>query len=119
MNDSLFSEPEVTVIMKCISCGETLLYGRKECQYCGQIVDPDYAIRSAIYNTTITRACSWANTIQSSANIAMAVCAVSFGIGLLNGRSQLTIALLLSISYTIPVGMWCYKYGDTKIHDGE
>jgi|GEM_PF-2400002 len=131
--NSLYSEPAVTPTMKCISCGETLLYAiideslrankivyTTECRFCGQTVDPEYARRSAMYNTVITRACSWSNTLQTTGNIVMVICGIAFLLGIVvYGRSHFLTALFLSIFYAAPVGLWRYKYGDIEIPDNE
>jgi len=117
---SIFSKPDVIPTMKCISCGETLLWGRTECVYCGQVVDPNYALRSAMRSTYIAQACAWANSIRASSSVLMLVPLAIDIIGYLGGTRLYAVkGIIFSIFYASAVGYWCFKYGDVKIEDDE
>ncbi|HZS48905.1 MAG TPA: hypothetical protein VFC63_27785 [Blastocatellia bacterium] len=120
MRKSLFSKPDVTPVMKCISCGETLLFGREQCIYCGQPVDPDYAIRSAIMSTYIAAACSWANSIRAASTFTMLLpVLIDIAAYVMSSRVYVVEGLCLSIFCAFAVGYWCWRYSDVNIQDAE
>src|SRR5262249_48526761 len=118
--DDLFREPVVTPIMKCPSCGETLLYGLRECRYCKEPIDEDYARRSATYYTAIARICSLANTIRTM-RPAVALVVVGGTLGLLFGfgRDYAVYMMFMSVVYSAAVLRWRWKYGDLGVADDE
>jgi len=106
--------------MKCPSCGETLLFGRIRCQYCGEPIELSYAIESTVVWTPINRAIAVANTIQTCSLAMIALIPSAVFCYLLDWRSMFAgFVLLPSIGGSIPVIRWAYTYGDVLVPDPE
>ena len=120
MRDDLFREPVVTPIMICPACGETLLYGLRECRYCNEPIDEEYARRSATYCTAIARICSLANTIRTiRPAVGLVVVGGTLGVLLGFGRDYAVYFMSMSVLYSAAVLRWRWKYGDLVVPDDE
>jgi hypothetical protein len=118
MIDPFDQEPDVTPTIKCPGCGETLLFSRKSCQYCGEEIDFQYAIRSRLQQTALTRACSWANNLRTT-NVAMVVIALLMIVSSAGSNGRTLTPLILSLSYCCAVGLWCWRYADLEVDDSD
>lgn len=118
--DSFYKEPDVYIIMKCASCGETLLFNLDKCKYCGAPIEEDYAIQSAIVSSTSHRAIALANTIQTG-NLAMiGLLPSAIFCYLLDWKIMFVLFVLLpSLAYCFAVIRWGYRYADIQIQDPE
>ena len=117
---SLFKEPDVVLSMKCSSCEETLLFGRTLCHYCGQRVEPNYAVQATALSFIINRAIAFGNTVETVSPAMLVFIPSAIFCYLLDWRLLFGLCVLLpSILGSIPVIRWGYKYGDLPVADPE
>jgi hypothetical protein len=99
--------------MKCESCGEVLLFGRIRCQYCGEPVDPSYAVKSTVVWTIVNRAIAVANTIQTNSLAMLVLIPSAILCYLMDWKIMFAAFVLLpSVGGSVPVIRWAYTYGD-------
>ena len=114
------SRTEMTPIMKCLACGETLLFGLRVCRYCNEPIDKQYALRSAVYSTAIARACSMANNIRTMRPIVgLLVVGGILGLLLGFGRAYAVYLMIVTVVDALAVLCWRWKYGDLDVPDDE
>lgn len=118
--DDLFTEPSATPTIKCLSCGETLLYGLKECRYCGVEVNPEYAYRSALYHTYITRACSLANNLITMRPVMWLVAIGGLVMPFMDPPLVYRLSpFIITALRTAAVIRWRWKHGEISLPDEE
>lgn len=112
-------ENEITATIKCPCCKETLLLGRTVCPYCEAVIDEDYALRSAMRQVAITRACSRANTLKTLSPLII-LCGLGFiFFYITDDPARATVTLITTIFYCSGVIVWRHRYGDIEIDDAE
>ena len=57
--------PSTLIVFKCPRCRETLLWGAAQCRYCKREIDELEAYDSAVYETAVAQAQSWANNLRA------------------------------------------------------
>ena len=118
MKHPLYQEPDVTPTIKCPACRETLLYGRESCQYCGEEIDPDYAVRNALKEMALARACSWANNLRT-ANLMMIILAALTIMQSIGSGGRTLTPLILTMFYCGAFVAWCWRYADIETDDAD
>jgi hypothetical protein len=118
--ESLYKEPWVTPIMKCPSCGETLLYGVTVCRYCSAPIDQQSAFQNAVHFTFVASPCSLANNIRTGRAGILIVLTIDASI-YLAGYSPLFLIWPIFVSFIGggAVLRWRWRYGDLKLPDLE
>jgi hypothetical protein len=58
--------PSALIVFKCPRCRETLLWGAVRCRYCEREIDELEALDSAVYETAVAQAQSWANNLRAA-----------------------------------------------------
>src|SRR5947209_20315067 len=62
---SIFSKPAIHENLFCPNCHKLLPYGTKQCPYCREEIDDEYAAINAFLHFHLTQASSHANTIAT------------------------------------------------------
>lgn len=118
--DSFYKEPDVIVTIKCDSCGETLLFGLDKCRYCGEPIEEDQAIQSAIVSIIFNRAIALANTIQTGSLAMLVFIPSAIGCYLMDWKIMFVLFVLLpSVGACYAVIRWNYKYADIQFEEPE
>jgi hypothetical protein len=65
MLDRDFLDPEISLIGKCHTCNEQILFGQEFCPECGIRIDHEDIAPSVVNNFLLTQAVSSANTIRT------------------------------------------------------
>ena len=116
VQDSFLSQP-ITATITCPSCGETLLYGDKQCRFCNRPIDEGYADDSAATQALLTHASKSANIIRALRNLLYVVLALTL-LGLLRRNpGTITTALIVSVLNIIAPISWRRKYGGMISND--
>jgi hypothetical protein len=114
--DTFLSQP-ITLTITCPSCGETLLYGDRECRFCHTVIDDDYASESVVSRAHLTQASRSANIIRAFRNLVYIVLALAV-LGLFTrDPSLVTTALIISVLNLIGPIRWLKKYGGMTLAD--
>jgi hypothetical protein len=116
VKDSFLSQP-ITATITCPSCGETLLYGDKQCRFCHLSIDERYADDSAATQALLTNASKSANIIRALRNLLYVVLALTL-LGLFTRNpGTVTTALIISVLNIIAPIRWRRKYGGITPND--
>ena len=115
--DSFLSQP-ITPTITCLSCGETLLYGVKECRFCRAGIDKAYAKESVASQTLLTQGVKSANVIRSLRNLFYILIGATV-LAFFLDPSYLEILLFISILNLIGPIKWLRKYRDASLNHTE
>lgn len=116
VKDSFLSQP-ITATITCPSCGETLLYGDKQCRFCHRPIDEGYAVDSATTQALLTDAAKSANIIRALRNLLYVVLALTLWGFFTRTPSSVTTALIISVPSIIAPIRWRKKYGGITLDD--
>ena len=116
VKDSFEAQP-ITVTITCPSCGETLLYGDKQCRFCQAAIGKDYADKSAAAHALLTHASKSANIIRDLRNLLYIVLAMA-ALGIFTRNpGTVTTAMIISVLNVIAPIRWRKKYGGITVND--
>ena len=116
--DSFLSQP-ITPTITCPACGETLLYGDKNCRFCHAIIEEDYANKSAASGAHLTQASKSANIIRSFRNLLYVILALATLGVFTKNPSLIVTALIISLLNLIGPIRWLQKYGGLTTDDAD
>jgi hypothetical protein len=120
MFDRNFLDPEISLVGKCHTCNEQILYVQEFCPQCGIKIDHEDMAPSVVNNFLITQAISSANTIRT----------LNIGVHLFLGVSVLRLMIdfplwydvVTSLSGAIPliiIPRWFLWHGRWETRDKE
>jgi hypothetical protein len=120
MFDRNFLDPEISLVGKCHTCNEQILFDLEFCPQCGIKIDHEDMAVSVVNNFLLTQAISSANTIRTL-NVA-----VHFILGVSVIRLMIDFPLwynvVTSLSGAIPliiIPRWFRRHGRWETHDKE
>ncbi|HEY6329131.1 MAG TPA: hypothetical protein VI756_07330, partial [Blastocatellia bacterium] len=106
--------------MRCLSCGEILLYGATVCRYCSAQIDQQSALQNAIVFTLLARICSLANNIRTLRPAISLIVAIDAVVYLANYNWLLLMSpTFMSFLGCAAVLRWRWRYGDLDLLDLE
>jgi hypothetical protein len=120
MFDRNFLDPEISLVGKCHTCNEQILFDQEFCPKCGIKIDHEDMAPSVVNNFLITQAISSANTIRT----------LNVGIYFFSGVSVIRLMIdfplwygvVTSLSGAIPlviIPRWFRRHGIWETHDKE
>ena len=112
--DSFVAQP-ITNTIVCPLCGETLLFGVKQCRFCQNTIDEAYAERSARSQSLVTHAAKSANIIRSLRNLLYFLLAMTV-LAFFKDPPYLEILLIISVLNLIGPIRWLRKYRNASDH---
>jgi hypothetical protein len=120
MLDRNFLDPEISLIGKCHTCNEQILFGQEFCPQCGIKIDHEDIVPSVVNNFLLTQAISSANTIRTfdvGVYIFLGVSLIRFMIDF-----PLWYDVVTSLSGVIPmiiIARWLLRHGNWETRDVE
>jgi predicted nucleic acid-binding Zn ribbon protein len=118
VKDSFETQP-ITATITCPVCGETLLYGDRQCRFCRATIDEDDAAESVVTHALLMNAAKSANIIRALRNLLYVVAALILLGVVTRNPGTVTTALIISVLNIIAPIRWRKKYGHIALHDGD
>lgn len=126
---SVFSKPPIHENFYCPHCRRLLPYGTKQCKFCHEEIDSEYAARNAFINFQLTQASSHASVISTLEPAIIFFVLGSLGLRWLKGefyrdipRAWPFIEIAFGLVWFVPVAaiiLWFYRYGKWRMIDDE
>jgi len=120
MFDRNFLDPEISLVGKCHTCNEQILFEHEFCPQCGIKIDHEDMAPSVVNNFLITQAISSANTIRTfdiGVYIFLGASVIRFMIDF-----PLWYCVVTSLSGAMPLIIilrWFHRHGRWETRDGE
>ncbi|HEX8651575.1 MAG TPA: hypothetical protein VF708_12105 [Pyrinomonadaceae bacterium] len=117
VKDQFPSQP-ITLTIICPTCGETLIYGVKECRFCRAPIDQEYAEKNVISCALATEASKSAGVIRSFRTLLYILLAMTV-FAFFADPPFLEIILFVSILNLIGPIRWLRKYGGITLNNDD
>ncbi|MBO0724688.1 MAG: hypothetical protein J2P52_03730 [Blastocatellia bacterium] len=120
MLDRNLLDPEISLIGKCHTCSEQILFEQEFCPHCGIKIDHDDIAPSVVNNFLLTQAVSSANTIRTfdvAVYIFLGQSLIRFMIDFPLWYDVVTS--LFGIIPIIIIGRWFRRHGNWETRDGD
>jgi len=120
MLDRNFLDPEISLVGKCHTCNEQILFEQEFCPQCGIKIDNEDMVVGVVNNFLLTQAVSSANTIRT-----VDVAAYMFlGVSVFRFMFDFplwfdVVTSLFWVTPMITIGRWFRRHGNWETRDGE